>query len=284
MRACHARDGVAMIRFLSWLDQEVAAGRLHDEATLAEQLLHYRQQDPRFVDISFDTISAAGSNAAMCHYNHKNQPAPKALSLNSLYLVDSGGQYLDGTTDITRTVAIGQPSDEMKRMFTLVLKGHINIATARFPKGTCGYQLDSFARQPLWQHGYDFDHGTGHGVGHFLNVHEGPQNISKRPIEVALQPGMIVSNEPGYYQDGGYGIRIENLELVTPIATQGDRESYGFTSLTRCPIDLRCIDSRLLSDAEIQWLNAYHQQVRDTLLPQVEGDLADWLTQATRPL
>ncbi|MDP5255823.1 MULTISPECIES: aminopeptidase P family protein [unclassified Vibrio] len=284
MRACHIRDGVAMVRFLAWLDNEVTAGRLHDEATLADQLLSYRQQDERFVDISFDTISAAGSNAAMCHYNHKNQPAPKTLTLNSLYLVDSGGQYRDGTTDITRTVAIGQPTDDMKRMFTLVLKGHINIATARFPKGTCGYQLDSFARQPLWQQGYDFDHGTGHGVGHFLNVHEGPQNLSKRPVEVALQPGMIVSNEPGYYQDGGFGIRIENLELVTPVMTQGDRESYGFSSLTRCPIDLRCIDTTLLTETEIQWLNHYHQQVRDALLPLVEGDLAEWLTHATRPL
>ncbi|WP_417792533.1 M24B family metallopeptidase, partial [Stutzerimonas xanthomarina] len=175
MKACHIRDGAAMAKFLAWLDSEVAAGRLHDEAALADKLQALRELDPSLADLSFDTISAAGSNAAMCHYNHINQPQPGQLSMNSLYLVDSGGQYSDGTTDITRTIAIGEVSDEMKQQFTLVLKGHIALATARFPQGTCGHQLDALARQHLWAHGYDYDHGTGHGVGHFLSVHEGPQ-------------------------------------------------------------------------------------------------------------
>lgn len=193
MRACHIRDGAAMVQFLAWLDNEVANGRLHNEAELADRLEAFRRQDPTLVDLSFDTISAAGTNAAMCHYNHQNQPEPGQLSMDSLYLVDSGGQYLDGTTDITRTVAIGQVSAEMKQQFTLVLKGHIALARARFPKGTTGSQLDVLARQHLWAQGYDYDHGTGHGVGHFLSVHEGPQRIAKVHNSVALRPGMVLS-------------------------------------------------------------------------------------------
>ncbi|MCX9564471.1 M24 family metallopeptidase, partial [Vibrio cholerae] len=200
MRACHVRDGAAMVQFLAWLDNEVANDRLHNEAYLADQLETFRRQDPTLADLSFDTISAAGTNAAMCHYNHQNQVQPGQLSMNSLYLVDSGGQYTDGTTDITRTIAIGEVSNEMKQQFTLVLKGHIALARARFPKGTTGSQLDVLARQHLWAHGFDYDHGTGHGVGHFLSVHEGPQRISKVPNSVALRPGMVLSNEPGYYR------------------------------------------------------------------------------------
>ncbi|WP_029832388.1 M24B family metallopeptidase, partial [Vibrio parahaemolyticus] len=214
MKACHIRDGVAMSKFLCWLDAEVAAGNLHDEATLADRLEAFRKEDPTLMDLSFDTISAAGGNAAMCHYNHENQPEPGKLELNTLYLVDSGGQYLDGTTDITRTIAIGQPSAEMIKQFTLALKGHIGVARARFPKGTRGYQIDTLARQHLWAEGYDYDHGTGHGVGHFLSVHEGPASISKKQIDVPLTEGMVLSNEPGYYRADAFGIRIENLELV----------------------------------------------------------------------
>ncbi|KUI96915.1 aminopeptidase P family protein [Vibrio sp. MEBiC08052] len=284
MKACHIRDGAAMAKFLSWLDQEVAQGNMHNEATLSDQLAEFRQQDPTLLDFSFSTISAAGSNAAMCHYNHLNQPAPGQLTPDSFYLVDSGGQYTDGTTDITRTIAIGTPSPLMKQQFTLVLKGHIALASARFPRGTSGHQLDALARQHLWAHGYDFDHGTGHGVGHCLNVHEGPQRISKAPNTVALLPGMVVSNEPGYYRADQFGIRIENLELVTPVETQGDFNVLGFESLTRCPIDQRAIDLSLLNDTEIQWLNTYHQKVWDDVSPLVSGAVKEWLKQATQPL
>ncbi|SIO96342.1 aminopeptidase P family protein [Vibrio spartinae] len=284
MQACHIRDGAAMAKFLSWLDQEVAQGHMHNEATLSDQLAEFRQQDPTLLDFSFSTISAAGSNAAMCHYNHLNQPTPGQLTPDSFYLVDSGGQYTDGTTDITRTVAIGTPSALMKQQFTLVLKGHIALASARFPQGTSGHQLDALARQHLWAHGYDFDHGTGHGVGHCLNVHEGPQRISKAPNTVALLPGMVVSNEPGYYRADQFGIRIENLELVTPVTTAGDFNMLGFESLTRCPIDQRAIDRSLLNDAEIQWLNTYHQKVWDEVSPLVSGTVKAWLKQATQPI
>ncbi|ENM3964664.1 aminopeptidase P family protein [Vibrio cholerae] len=285
MRACHIRDGAAMVQFLAWLDNEVANGRLHNEAELADRLEAFRRQDPTLVDLSFDTISAAGTNAAMCHYNHQNQPEPGQLSMDSLYLVDSGGQYLDGTTDITRTVAIGQVSAEMKQQFTLVLKGHIALARARFPKGTTGSQLDVLARQHLWAQGYDYDHGTGHGVGHFLSVHEGPQRIAKVHNSVALRPGMVLSNEPGYYRADAFGIRIENLELVTEFATQGDFSVLGFESLTRCPIDKRAIEVNLLTKPELHWLNQYHQKVWDEVSPLIkETHVRDWLQQATSPL
>ncbi|SHO56294.1 aminopeptidase P family protein [Vibrio quintilis] len=284
MQACHIRDGIAMAKFLSWLDSEVKLGNLHDEAILADKLQDFRFEDPTLFDLSFDTISAAGSNAAMCHYNHNNQPNPGQLSANSLYLVDSGGQYTDGTTDITRTIAIGDVTPLMKQQFTLVLKGHIALASARFPAGTTGHQLDALARQHLWQYGFDFDHGTGHGVGHCLNVHEGPQRISKAPNNIALQPGMVVSNEPGYYREGHFGIRIENLERVVRIHTDGDHDMLGFESLTRCPIDLRVIDLQLLTDSEIAWLNQYHQQVWDDISPLVDDEVFSWLEQATQQI
>ncbi|MHC6801165.1 aminopeptidase P family protein, partial [Vibrio antiquarius] len=261
MKACHIRDGVAMSKFLCWLDAEVAAGNLHDEATLADKLEAFRSEDPTLMDLSFDTISAAGGNAAMCHYNHENQPEPGKLELNTLYLVDSGGQYLDGTTDITRTIAIGQPSQEMIKQFTLALKGHIGVARARFPKGTRGYQIDTLARQHLWAEGYDYDHGTGHGVGHFLSVHEGPASISKKQIDVPLLEGMVLSNEPGYYRADAFGIRIENLELVVETPTNGDFPVLSFESLTRCPIDKRNINVDMLTRPELAWLNDYHQKV-----------------------
>ena len=284
MKACHVRDGVAMTQFLCWLDAEVAAGNLHDEATLSDKLEAFRQQDPTLMDLSFDTISAAGGNAAMCHYNHENQPEPGKLELNTLYLVDSGGQYLDGTTDITRTIAIGQPSQEMIKQFTLALKGHIGVARARFPKGTRGYQIDTLARQHLWAEGYDYDHGTGHGVGHFLSVHEGPASISKKQIDVPLTEGMVLSNEPGYYRADAFGIRIENLELVVETPTQGDFPVLSFESLTRCPIDKRNINVDMLTRPELAWLNDYHQKVWDDIGPLVEGDVKEWLRAATLPV
>ncbi|MCQ9053278.1 MULTISPECIES: aminopeptidase P family protein [Vibrio diabolicus subgroup] len=284
MKACHIRDGVAMSKFLCWLDAEVAAGNLHDEATLADKLEAFRSEDPTLMDLSFDTISAAGGNAAMCHYNHENQPEPGKLELNTLYLVDSGGQYLDGTTDITRTIAIGQPSQEMIKQFTLALKGHIGVARARFPKGTRGYQIDTLARQHLWAEGYDYDHGTGHGVGHFLSVHEGPASISKKQIDVPLTEGMVLSNEPGYYRADAFGIRIENLELVVETPTNGDFPVLSFESLTRCPIDKRNINVDMLTRPELAWLNDYHQKVWDEISPLVEGDVKEWLRQATLPL
>lgn len=284
MKACHIRDGVAMSKFLSWLDAEVVAGNLHDEATLSDKLEAFRSEDPTLMDLSFDTISAAGGNAAMCHYNHENQPEPGKLELNTLYLVDSGGQYLDGTTDITRTIAIGQPSQEMIKQFTLALKGHIGVARARFPKGTRGYQIDTLARQHLWAEGYDYDHGTGHGVGHFLSVHEGPASISKKQIDVPLTEGMVLSNEPGYYRADAFGIRIENLELVVETPTNGDFPVLSFESLTRCPIDKRNINVDMLTRPELAWLNDYHQKVWDEISPLVEGDVKEWLRQATLPV
>jgi len=284
MKACHIRDGVAMAKFLSWIDAEVAQGNLHNEAVLADKVQSFREQDPTLMDLSFDTISAAGGNAAMCHYNHENQPEPGQLEMNTLYLVDSGGQYLDGTTDITRTIAIGQPSDEMIQQFTLALKGHIGIARARFPQGTRGFQLDILARQHLWAEGFDYDHGTGHGVGHFLSVHEGPQSISKKLIDVPLVEGMVLSNEPGYYRADEFGIRIENLELVVELPTQGDFSVLTFESLTRCPIDKRNINVDLLTRPELAWLNDYHQKVWNDVSPLVEGDTLEWLRQSTTPL
>ncbi|HHC6778451.1 TPA: aminopeptidase P family protein [Vibrio parahaemolyticus] len=284
MKACHIRDGVAMSKFLCWLDAEVAAGNLHDEATLADRLEAFRKEDPTLMDLSFDTISAAGGNAAMCHYNHENQPEPGKLELNTLYLVDSGGQYLDGTTDITRTIAIGQPSAEMIKQFTLALKGHIGVARARFPKGTRGYQIDTLARQHLWAEGYDYDHGTGHGVGHFLSVHEGPASISKKQIDVPLTEGMVLSNEPGYYRADAFGIRIENLELVVETPTNGDFPVLSFESLTRCPIDKRNINVDMLTRPELAWLNDYHQKVWEQISQLVDGEVKEWLREATLPL
>lgn len=284
MKACHIRDGVAVSKFLAWVDRQVAQGNLLDEGTLADQLWTFRCEDSSCTDVSFDTISAAGGNAAMCHYNHTNQPAPSVLEMDNVYLVDSGGQYPDGTTDITRTIAVGEPDAEVKRTFTLVLKGHIALASARFPKGTTGSQLDALARQHLWAHGFDFDHGTGHGVGHFLSVHEGPQRIAKAYNPTALLPGMVLSNEPGYYRADAFGIRIENLELVVEVETAGDMTMLGFESLTRAPIDRRLVDLSLLTDTELAWLNRYHQTVFAVISPSLQGDDLAWLQQATAPL
>ena len=286
MRDSHIRDGISEVRFLAWLDEEVAAGRLHTEGELSDQLFQFRSAGELFQDLSFDTISAAAGNAAMCHYNHTNVEAASSLEINSLYLVDSGGQYLDGTTDITRTVAIGEPNDEMKRRFTLVLKGHIALDQAVFPAGTTGSQLDILARQFLWQEGLDYDHGTGHGVGSFLSVHEGPQRIAKVGNSYALAAGMVVSNEPGYYKDDSYGIRCENLVVVRESeATNSDGpQMLEFEALTMVPFDTRLVDVKLLTDDELDWLNDYHAEVRSKIAPHLDSNTLTWLENATQPI
>jgi len=282
-RAAHLRDGVAVTRFLAWLDSN-APGNGVTEIKAAEQLEAFRADTGELQDISFDTISGAGPNGAVVHYR-VTHATNRPLEPGTLYLVDSGGQYRDGTTDITRTVAIGQPSEQMRRRFTLVLKGHIAIATASFPKGTRGVDIDGFARRALWSWGLDYDHGTGHGVGSFLSVHEGPASISKRGM-TELEPGMILSNEPGYYRAGEYGIRIENLVLVLPPEPVGggDREMLRFETLTLAPIDRRLIVPELLTEDERAWIDAYHAHVHAKLSPHLQGGDLAWLEQATRPL
>ena len=283
IRAAHRRDGAAVSRFLSWLGQESKSGKLR-EIEVSDRLQALREETGQLRDLSFDTISGAGPNGAIVHY--RAAPATeRRLAPGSLYLVDSGGQYRDGTTDITRTVAVGTPTPEMKDRFTRVLKGHIALAMARFPVGTTGSQLDALARYSLWQAGLDYDHGTGHGVGAYLSVHEGPHRISKVANSIALQPGMIVSNEPGYYKTGAYGIRIENLVAVKEAKIEGaDRRYLEFETLTHAPIDLACVDAGLLTDAERAWLNSYHARVRDIVGPQVDEPTRAWLAEATRAI
>jgi Xaa-Pro aminopeptidase len=282
-RAAHKRDGAAVVRFLAWLDREALGGAL-DEIATSRRLEEIRAETQALKEISFDTISGAGPNGAIVHYR-VTAATNRKLRSGELYLVDSGAQYLDGTTDITRTVAIGEPTREMRERFTLVLKGHIAIAAARFPKGTRGIDLDPFARRALWEAGLDFDHGTGHGIGSYLSVHEGPQSISRRGM-TPLEPGMIISNEPGCYKEGAYGIRIENLVLVTELGkvAGGDREVMGFETLTLAPIDRRLVLPHRLSAPELSWLDAYHARVREIIGPEL--GLADraWLEAATAPI
>jgi Xaa-Pro aminopeptidase len=282
-RDAQRRDGAAVCRFLCWLEREVGT-RPITEREAATRLDGERARDPLYQGPSFATISAAGPNAALPHYR-LTDASNRVLGREPIYLVDSGGQYLDATTDITRTIAVGEPSPEMRRRFTLVLKGHIAIARAVFPVGATGAQLDSFARQHLWQAGLDFDHGTGHGIGSYLCVHEGPQRIAKTGT-VALKPGMIISNEPGYYRSGAYGIRIENLVVVEPRPTPegGERELLGFETITRAPIDRRLIQPELLDQEERAWLDDYHARVRADLIEIVGPETADWLIRATAPL
>jgi Xaa-Pro aminopeptidase len=282
-RAAHRRDGAAVTRFLAWLAQEAPKGDLREIAA-SDRLETFRRAGEHFRDLSFPTISGAGSNGAIVHYRAMPE-TEKRLEPGTLYLLDSGAQYLDGTTDITRTIAIGRPTAEMRDRFTRVLKGHIALATARFPKGTTGAQLDAFARRGLWQAGLDYDHGTGHGVGSYLSVHEGPQRISKAPNAQPMLPGMIVSNEPGYYKTGEYGIRIENLVVVQPWERDGrERDMLCFETLTLAPIDRALIDLDLLEEEEIAWLDAYHARVRAEIGPLVDPDTARWLDAATAPL
>ena len=287
-RAASARDGAAVARFLRWVEAEAPRGGL-TELICVDKLREFRAATGLLRDLSFDTISATGAHGANPHY-HATGESNARLEPGQLYLVDSGGQYEDGTTDLTRVIPIGQPTAEMRDRFTRVLKGHIALATAVFPAGTNGGQLDTFARRPLWDVGLDFDHGTGHGVGAYLAVHEGPQRIAKPdypgggPAE-PLRPGMIVSNEPGYYKAGEYGIRIENLILVEPRAIPGgEREMLGFETLTFCPIERSLVEPGLLSEDERRWLDAYHAKVLDVLGPEMTADERAWLIAKCAPI
>lgn len=282
-RAAHERDGIAMCRFLHWIATHDPISSV-DEVSAAKKLEAFRAETGRLLDISFDTISGVGANGAIVHYR-VNDKSNKAFKKNTLYLVDSGGQYQDGTTDITRTIALGEPTKEMKTRFTQVLKGHIALATARFPKGTRGQDLDPLVRAPLWAAGVDFDHGTGHGVGSYLSVHEGPQRIA-RTSDVVLTPGMILSNEPGYYKENSFGIRIENLVLVQPLSPLkgGEREMMGFETLTLAPIDRSLILPDLMTVQELDWVNNYHARVRRIVAPHLPTTVGAWLEGAAAPI
>lgn len=281
-RAAHVRDGAAVTEFLHWIDRHAAKGGV-TELQAVEKLLSFRKARGGLIDTSFDTISGSGPNGAIVHY--RVSPATdRELRAGELYLVDSGGQYLDGTTDITRTVPIGIVGEEERTRFTQVLKGHIALATLRFPKGTTGAQIDVVARRPLWEAGLDYDHGTGHGVGSFLAVHEGPQRIAKLPNRIALEPGMILSNEPGYYRTGAYGIRIENLVVVAEDKRPAERPFLLFETITLAPIDRRLIREDMLDERERRWIDVYHGRVRETLAPSLDADCRDWLETMTAPL
>lgn len=284
-RAAHVRDGLALSRFLAWFAEAAPRGGL-TEISAAQALETFRRDndDPDGVlrDISFPTISAFGPHAAIPHYR-VSEKSNRAIG-KGVYLVDSGAQYLDGTTDVTRTVVVGRASKQLREHYTRVLKGHIAIARAVFPKGASGAQIDAFARRALWEAGLDFDHGTGHGVGAYLSVHEGPQRISRLGV-TPLHPGMILSNEPGYYRAGEYGIRLENLVIVEKREIRGaERDMYGFETITLAPFDLECIEPKLLAPEEIAWLDAYHARVRATLSPLADPATRKWLRAATRKL
>ena len=286
--AAQARDGAVIARFLHWVDEQAPSGQV-DELIASDKLEALRRENPELRDLSFDSISGAGPNGAIVHYR-ASEKTNRKLEPGTLYLIDSGGQYVDGTTDITRTMPIGDPTEEMRDRFTRVLQGHIAIATALFPKGTRGSQLDSFARRPLWEAGLDYAHGTGHGVGSFLSVHEGPQRIS--PVgssqsggDEPLAAGMILSNEPGYYKAGEYGIRIENLVLVVEREVPGaEKPMLGFETLTFAPIDRRLIDAQMLNAEELAWLNCYHRHVLARIGPSLADADRDWLDAACAPI
>ena len=282
VRAAHGRDGMALSRLLCWLDGRVRGGNLPDELEVVEKLESYRRQSNLYRQPSFATIAGSGPHGAIVHYR-ADAASNRRLKKGDIFLLDSGGQYPDGTTDVTRTVTIGEPTTLMKEHYTRVLKGHIALATARFPAGTTGPQLDALARQFLWSAGLDYDHGTGHGVGAYLCVHEGPQRIAKKGSGVALQPGMIVSNEPGYYAEGKYGIRIENLVAVVKVgATEKGRDLLGFETLTLAPIDTRLVEVKMLTADERNWLNDYHRRVYKALSGAMDEAERRWLNAATR--
>lgn len=283
IREAHIRDGVAVTRLLCWLDAETSR-RPVTELEVSDKLLQLRAHHPLFVEPSFSTIAGSGPNGAIVHYR-ATEASNRALKAGELFLLDSGGQYSDGTTDVTRTVPIGEPTDEHKERFTRVLKGHIALATAQFPQGTSGSQLDILARRYLWEAGLDYDHGTGHGVGHFLGVHEGPQRISKRGGDTPLQPHMILSNEPGYYKAGAYGIRIENLvEVIEKHKGENDHHYYGFQTLTCVPIDTRLVNVSMLTAHEKTWLNSYHSWVQELLPTHLDGSERQWLAARCAPV
>ena len=282
-RAAQARDGAAMARFLAWFDREAPRGHL-TEIAVVEALEDFRRASGLLKDISFPSISGAGPNGAIVHYR-VTERTNRRIAPGDLFLIDSGGQYEDGTTDITRTIAVGTPTEEMRTRFTQVLRGHIAIARAVFPDGISGAQLDTLARQFLWQAGVDFDHGTGHGVGSYLSVHEGPARISKLGA-VPLKRGMILSNEPGYYKEGAFGIRIENLVLVVeaPPIPGAEKQMNAFETITLAPIDARLIDVSQMTAEETAWVDGYHARVAETIGPLVDNDTANWLAAATSPL
>ena len=280
-RRAHVRDGQALSRFLAWLAREAPKEKL-TEIDAVEKLESFRREAGA-KDISFDSISGAGPHGAIVHYR-VTQKTNRPVGKGELFLIDSGAQYDDGTTDVTRTVAIGKPTVEMRDRFTRVLKGHIQLALARFPEGTTGAQLDAFARKPLWDAGLDYGHGTGHGVGSYLSVHEGPQSISSRGTAQALKPGMICANEPGYYKTGEYGIRIENLVIVRPPeeVPDGEKKMLSFETVTMAPIDLNLVEVSMLTPAERAWLNAYHTEVRAAVASGLNDADRTWLEHATR--
>ena len=282
-RAAHKRDGAAVVRFLAWFDKEAPSGRLTEIDAVAA-LESFRRDTGALKDISFPTIAGAGPNGAIVHYR-VTRTSNRRIGKNELFLINSGAQYEDGTTDITRTLIVGEPSEEMRDRFTRVLKGHIAIATAVFPENTSGAQLDPLARTSLWQAGLDFDHGTGHGVGSYLSVHEGPARISKLGT-IALRRGMILSNEPGYYKTAAYGIRIENLVLViaAPEPVGAEKPLNTFETLTLAPIDRRLVDLAMLTSKERAWLDSYHERVHEMLSPAVDAPTRKWLAAATKPL
>jgi Xaa-Pro aminopeptidase len=285
MRAAHVRDGVAMVRFLSWFAGEVRKGGL-TESSAAARLEEFRAEGEHFRGLSFETISGYAGHGAIIHYRvTKESDAP--IRPEGIYLLDSGGQYADGTTDITRTILVGSKATrEQKDRFTRVLKGHMALARARFPQGTSGIRLDALARLALWEAGLDYNHGTGHGVGAFLSVHEGPQNIGTKSVTPPLEPGNILSNEPGYYVDGSYGLRLENLILVVedPEFTTPGCRWLRFETLTLCPIDTGLVEPRLLAREERDWLNDYHRRVLRTLSPHLGPAEKAWLRRACAPV
>uniref|UniRef100_UPI0028B0244A aminopeptidase P family protein n=1 Tax=Brevundimonas sp. TaxID=1871086 RepID=UPI0028B0244A len=283
-RQAHIRDGAALTRFLHWVDT-VAQETLPDEREVVETLERFREATGALKDLSFDTIAGAGPNGALPHYKPVGATIRK-VEKGSLLLVDGGGQYLDGTTDVTRTMAIGEPTEDQKRKFTLVLKSHVAMATIRFPAGTSGMALDAIARAPMWAAGLDYDHGTGHGVGSYLGVHEGPQRIAKWGTSQPLLEGMILSNEPGYYREGHWGIRIETLQVVTPavVPEGGERPMHGFEQLTFAPLDRRLIAVDLLTPDERAHVDAYHAETLAKVGPLLDGVARDWLETACAPL
>jgi len=285
IRKAHERDGASMVRFFMWLEKEVPGGKV-TEISASEKLTGFRSTNRHYQGQSFGSISGYASNGAIVHYSATGE-SDRVLKPEGIYLIDSGGQYLDGTTDITRTLALGQPTAEQKDRFTRVLKGHLTLKNARFPRGTTGPQLDTLARKALWDVSLNYGHGTGHGVGHYLCVHEGPQAISYyRGAGVAMEPGMVVSNEPGYYKAGEYGIRIENLVYVVEAPSNPSDPSvfYTFENLTMCPIDKKLVDVDLLSEQERIAFNAYHEEVYRRLVPYLDQDEQAWLKEATTAL
>ncbi|PKN58800.1 MAG: aminopeptidase P family protein [Deltaproteobacteria bacterium HGW-Deltaproteobacteria-14] len=281
MRACHVRDAVAVVRFLHWLEGAWRDGL--DEIGASDRLEAFRAEGERFVGLSFDTISGFGANGAIVHYRATPATA-KVISDETLYLLDSGAQYLDGTTDITRTVHLGTPTATQREHYTRVLRGHLQLGRARFPRGTTGTALDTLARTPLWEAGLNYGHGTGHGVGCYLSVHQGPHRISPRPNDVGLEPGMITSNEPGLYIAGEYGIRIENLCVVVPAGGDEAEPFYAFEDLTVVPYHRDLIEPALLNDVERAQVDAYHARVRSILMDRVPAEVRPWLERETAPL